>query len=67
MFLAGETAYKVKKPVRLPFLDYGTLARRRACCEAELRLNRRFAPDVYRELVALVPREAGRSDRGVRS
>ena len=58
MFLAGETAYKVKKPVRLPFLDYGTLARRRACCEAELRLNRRFAPDVYRELVALVPREA---------
>ena len=56
VFLAGEQAYKVKKPVRLPFLDYGTLARRRACCAAELRLNRRFAPELYRELVALVPR-----------
>ena len=56
VFLAGGMAYKVKKPVRLPFLDYGTLARRRACCEAELRLNRRFAPDVYREVVGLVPR-----------
>jgi aminoglycoside phosphotransferase family enzyme len=33
--------------VVLPFLDYGTLAKRRVCCEAELRLNRRFAPDLY--------------------
>src|SRR6478752_10256939 len=56
VFLAGEQAYKVKKPVRFPFLDYGTLARRRECCAAELRLNRRFAPELYRELVALVPR-----------
>ena len=56
VFLAGETAYKVKKPVRLPFVDYGTLARRYACCSAELRLNRRFAPSLYREVVALVPR-----------
>ncbi len=56
VFLAGETAYKVKKPVRLPFVDYGSLARRRECCHAELRLNRRFAADVYRDVVALVPR-----------
>ncbi len=56
VFLAGETAYKVKKPVRLPFVDYGTLERRRACCNAELRLNRRFSSAVYRRVVALVPR-----------
>ena len=56
VFLAGETVYKVKKPIRLPFVDYGTLARRHACCGAELRLNRRFAPDLYRDVVALVPR-----------
>jgi aminoglycoside phosphotransferase family enzyme/predicted kinase len=54
--LAGATAYKVKKPVRLPFLDYGTLVSRRECCHAELELNRRFAPGLYREVVALVPR-----------
>ena len=59
VFLAGETAYKVKKPVRLPFVDYGTLARRRACCDAELSLNRRFSRGVYREVVALVPRGPG--------
>src|SRR6476646_1887733 len=55
VFLAGETAYKVKKPVRLAFLDYSTRALRQACCDAELRLNRRFAPDLYRAVVALVP------------
>ena len=37
VFLAGDNAYKVKKPVALPFLDYGTLARRRACCAEEVR------------------------------
>src|SRR4051812_16469277 len=47
VFLAGDRAYKVKKPVRFPFLDYGTLARRRALCAEELRIGRRFAPSVY--------------------
>ena len=56
VLLAGETAYKVKKPVRLPFVDYGTLERRRTCCDAELRLNRRFSSGIYRRVVALVPR-----------
>ena len=51
VLLAGAFAYKIKKPVTLPFLDYGTLERRRACCEAELRLNRRYAPDLYLEVV----------------
>ena len=59
VFLAGDTVYKVKKPIRLPFVDYGALARRYACCNAELRLNRRFSTGVYRGVVALVPRGPG--------
>lgn len=50
VLLAGDYAYKFKKPVVLPFLDYGTVEKRRACCEAELRINRRYAPDVYLEV-----------------
>ncbi|MDR3511715.1 MAG: hypothetical protein P4L73_08780 [Caulobacteraceae bacterium] len=47
IFLAGQRAYKLKKPVRLPYLDFSTLALREAACRAELRLNRRLARDVY--------------------
>lgn len=47
VFLAGERAYKLKKPVVLPFLDYRTPARRRRMCREEVRLNRRLAPDIY--------------------
>ncbi|WP_371584427.1 AAA family ATPase [Streptomyces sp. NBC_01314] len=43
----GDRAYKVKKPVDLEFLDYTTVAARRAACEREVELNRRFSPDVY--------------------
>ncbi|MFM6985144.1 MAG: AAA family ATPase [Hydrogenophaga sp.] len=42
VLLAGEYAYKIKKPVRFPFMDFSTLALRRHACEAELRVNRRF-------------------------
>src|SRR4051795_10916511 len=56
VFLAGNRAYKVKKPVRFPFLDYGTPARRRALCAEEVRIGRRFAPSLYTGVVALVPR-----------
>jgi hypothetical protein len=51
LLLAGGFAYKLKKPVTLPFLDYGTVEKRRACCETELRLNRRYAADLYLEVV----------------
>ncbi|MBU0750569.1 MAG: AAA family ATPase [Gammaproteobacteria bacterium] len=51
VLLAGEFAWKIKKPLVLPFLDYGTVERRRACCEAELRLNRRLAPQLYLDVV----------------
>lgn len=45
--LAGEEAYKIKKPLDLGFLDFSTLERRRLCCEEEVRLNRRLAPQIY--------------------
>jgi aminoglycoside phosphotransferase family enzyme/predicted kinase len=47
VFLAGPYAYKIKKPLVLGFLDYGTLERRLYFCEQEVRLNRRLAPAVY--------------------
>ena len=43
VLLAGDWAYKIKKPVRFSFMNFGTLARRQAACETELRVNRRFA------------------------
>ena len=52
--LAGAFAYKVKKPIRLSFVDYGTLERRRHFCEEEVRLNRRLAPEVYLGVVPIV-------------
>lgn len=52
VFLAGDYAYKLKKPVDFGFLDFTTPARRRAACEQELELNRRLAPDIY---LAVVP------------
>ncbi len=53
VLLVGRTAYKIKKAVNLGFLDFGTLEKRRRCCEEELRLNRRLAPALYRAVVAL--------------
>jgi aminoglycoside phosphotransferase family enzyme len=47
VFLAGDLAYKLKRAVWFPFLDFSTLDRRRAACEAEVLLNRRTAPDFY--------------------
>jgi aminoglycoside phosphotransferase family enzyme/predicted kinase len=47
LFLTGDRAYKLKKPLVLPFLDYGTPRRRREMCWAEVRLNRRLGGDVY--------------------
>lgn len=54
VFLAGERVYKLKKPVRYPFLDFTRLSARRANCEREVALNRRLAPDAYLGIVPLV-------------
>ncbi|MCC7326414.1 MAG: AAA family ATPase [Burkholderiales bacterium] len=51
--LAGDYAYKLKKPLDLGFLDFSTLEKRRAACEDELRLNRRTAPELYLDVVAI--------------
>src|SRR5579875_3910353 len=54
VFVAGDRAIKLRKPLVLPFLDYGTPARRRAMSEAEVRLGRRLAPHLYRGVRAVV-------------
>jgi len=51
IFLGAEEVFKVKRPVNLGFLDFTTLERRRAACDAELRLNRRLASNVYLDVV----------------
>ncbi|HZT44369.1 MAG TPA: AAA family ATPase [Chthonomonadaceae bacterium] len=53
IFLAGDYAYKIKKPVDFGFVDYGALDRRRSFCEQEIRLNRRLCPDVYLDVVPI--------------
>ncbi len=60
VFLTDQHAYKLKKPVRHAFLDFSTLDARKAHCEEELRLNRRLAPDVYLDVVALTADASGR-------
>jgi uncharacterized protein len=47
VFLAGTDAYKVKRAVLFPFMDFSTLEKRRAACENEIRVNRENAPDIY--------------------
>jgi aminoglycoside phosphotransferase family enzyme/predicted kinase len=53
VFLAGDHVYKVKKPVKLSFLDFSTLELRRHFCHEEVRLNRRLAADVYYGVIAV--------------
>ncbi|MHC5002144.1 MAG: bifunctional aminoglycoside phosphotransferase/ATP-binding protein [Planctomycetota bacterium] len=60
LFFAGPRVYKVKKPVRLGFLDFSTVERRRQFCVEEVRLNRRLAADVYLGVVEVVQDEGGR-------
>jgi uncharacterized protein len=56
VFLTDRHAHKLKKPIRLTFLDFSTLERRKYYCEEEIRLNRRLAPSVY---IGTVPITAG--------
>lgn len=56
VFLTNRHAYKMKKPVKRPFLDFRHLAARRHFCAEEVRLNRRFAPSVYLGVVELTRR-----------
>lgn len=59
VFLAGEFAYKIKKPVNLGFLDFSSLDKRRFYCEEELRLNRRTAAELYLAVVPITEGSGG--------
>lgn len=60
VFLTDGTAYKLKKPVVYPYLDFSTLEAREARCRDEVRLNRRLAPDVYLGVARLTLEADGR-------
>ena len=60
VFLAGDVVYKTKKPVDFGFIEQLTLETRHRFCEAEVRLNRRLAPDVYLDVVPVLRRADGR-------
>jgi aminoglycoside phosphotransferase family enzyme/predicted kinase len=53
VFLAGDRAYKLKRAVKYPYLDFSSVERRRVACEAEFTLNCRTAPKLYLEVRAL--------------
>lgn len=53
VFLEGDRALKIKRAVRLPYLDYSTLEKRKAACDEEIRINRQFAPQIYRRVVPI--------------
>jgi len=60
VFLTDTHAYKLKKPVLYPYLDFSTLEARRLDCEQEVRLNRRLAADIYLGVLPLVRDAEGR-------
>ncbi|WP_422040041.1 AAA family ATPase [Roseibium sp.] len=60
IFLIGDRAYKMKRAVRYPFLDYSTLALREAACKTEITFNRPNAPQIYREAVPVTRAADGR-------
>lgn len=59
VFLTGKYAYKVKKPVNFGFLDYTTLDKRKHFCEEEVRLNRRFSPEMYLGVLPIARTDGG--------
>jgi len=62
VFLEGDRALKIKRAVRFPYLDYSTLERRKAACEQEMKINRPFAPEIYRRVVAITEGTDGSLD-----
>ena len=59
VFLAGDRAYKVKRAVRFPYMDFSTLELRRWACRREIELNRRTAPELYIGAVAITRQADG--------
>ncbi|MHA1563795.1 MAG: bifunctional aminoglycoside phosphotransferase/ATP-binding protein [Alphaproteobacteria bacterium] len=59
VFLAGDFAYKIKRAVKFPYMDFSTLERRHRFCELEVALGRRTAPSLYRGVVPITRRPNG--------
>src|SRR6266404_5908191 len=64
VFLEGDHALKIKRAVHFPYLDYSTLANRKAACDKEMKINRQFAPQIYRRVVPITQRKDGMLDIG---
>lgn len=60
VFLAGDFAYKVKRALRYPYMDFSTLEKRQQACARELSLNARTAPSLYLNVIAVIRRKDGR-------
>src|SRR4051812_18551327 len=60
LFLGRERVLKVKRAVRFPFLDFSSVQKRKAACEAELEVNRAYAPEIYRRIVPITREADGR-------
>ena len=59
VFLAGSEAWKIKRAVRFPYMDFSTLEKRRLACLREVEVNRRFSADLYLGCVAITRSAAG--------
>ena len=59
VFLSDQSAYKMKKAVKFPFLDFTTLAARKDACEKEIDINKRTAPEIYKGLIAVTQEPDG--------
>ena len=64
VFLAGEEAWKIKRAVRFPYMDFSTLEKRRAACAREVEINRRLAPEIYLGLTPITRASNGRLQLG---
>ena len=60
VFLTGDRVLKVKRAVKFPFLDYSTLEKRKGACEAELKVNAPYAPEIYRGVIAITRDSSGK-------
>jgi uncharacterized protein len=62
VFLERGRALKIKRAVRFPYLDYSTLEKRKAACDEEIKINRRFAPQIYRRVIPITQNSDGSLD-----
>jgi aminoglycoside phosphotransferase family enzyme/predicted kinase len=57
VFLCSDHAYKLKRAVKFPYMDFSTAARRSAMCAAEIDVNRRSAPEIYLGVAPVLRRD----------